>query len=82
MKWAPRRPARYGQNDCEIALNRKNALFAGSDSGGENWAIIASLSTHPAKTAGAAQVAQAAAWSAKDVDFKFHGSSSVILLAG
>jgi transposase len=26
-----------------IALNRKNALFAGSDSGGEAWAIIASL---------------------------------------
>jgi transposase len=26
-----------------IALNRKNALFAGSDEGGQNWAIIASL---------------------------------------
>lgn len=26
-----------------IALNRKNALFAGSDGGGENWANIASL---------------------------------------
>jgi transposase len=26
-----------------IALNRKNALFAGSDDGGNNWAIIASL---------------------------------------
>jgi transposase len=26
-----------------IALNRKNALFAGSDGGGENWAAIASL---------------------------------------
>jgi len=26
-----------------IALNRKNALFAGSDAGGENWAVIASL---------------------------------------
>lgn len=26
-----------------IALNRKNALFAGSDGGGEQWAIIASL---------------------------------------
>lgn len=26
-----------------IALNRKNALFAGSDCGGEHWAIIASL---------------------------------------
>ena len=26
-----------------IALNRKNALFAGSDGGGEHWGIIASL---------------------------------------
>ena len=26
-----------------IALNRKNALFAGSDDGGERWAVIASL---------------------------------------
>ena len=26
-----------------IALNRKNALFAGSDGGGKHWAIIASL---------------------------------------
>jgi transposase len=26
-----------------IALNRKNALFAGSDRGGENWAMVASL---------------------------------------
>jgi hypothetical protein len=26
-----------------IALNRKNALFAGSDEGGANWATIASL---------------------------------------
>ena len=26
-----------------IALNRKNALFAGSDGGGENWAAIATL---------------------------------------
>ena len=26
-----------------IALNRKNALFAGSDGGGEHWAAIASL---------------------------------------
>ena len=26
-----------------IALNRKNALFAGSDEGGENWALLASL---------------------------------------
>src|SRR5450432_1336623 len=26
-----------------IALNRKNALFAGSDGGGDNWAVIATL---------------------------------------
>ena len=26
-----------------IALNRKNALFAGSDGGAEHWAIVASL---------------------------------------
>ena len=26
-----------------LALNRKNALFAGSDDGGEHWAILASL---------------------------------------
>jgi IS66 C-terminal element len=39
----PRHPARYGQNDREIALNRKNALFAGHDEGAENWACIASL---------------------------------------
>jgi transposase len=26
-----------------IALNRENALFAGSDGGGEHWAILASL---------------------------------------
>jgi transposase len=26
-----------------IALNRKNALFAGHDAGGENWAVISSL---------------------------------------
>ena len=38
-----RHPARYGQNDREMALNRKNALFAGSDGGGEHWATIASL---------------------------------------
>ena len=39
----PRHPARHGQNDCEIVLNRKNALFAGHDHGAENWACIASL---------------------------------------
>jgi IS66 C-terminal element len=36
-------PARYGQNDCEIALNRKNSLFAGHDAGAVNWACLASL---------------------------------------
>ena len=39
----PQHPARYGQNDREIALNRKNALFAGCDRGAANWAAIASL---------------------------------------
>ena len=32
--------------ECSIrplALNRKNALFAGSDEGGDNWAVIATL---------------------------------------
>jgi hypothetical protein len=38
-----RHPARHGQNGCAIALNRKNALFAGHDLGAENWARIASL---------------------------------------
>jgi IS66 C-terminal element len=36
-------PARHGQNERVIALNRKNALFAGSDEGAENWAMLASL---------------------------------------
>ena len=39
----PQRPARYGQNDREIALNRKNSLFAGHDAGAVNWACLASL---------------------------------------
>ncbi len=26
-----------------LALNRKNSLFAGSDGGGEHWAVLASL---------------------------------------
>jgi transposase len=26
-----------------MALNRKNSLFAGSDEGGDNWAVIATL---------------------------------------
>jgi hypothetical protein len=36
-------PARYGQNDCEIALGRKSWLFAGSDGGAERWATVCSL---------------------------------------
>jgi IS66 C-terminal element len=39
----PPPPARHGQNDPEIALYRKNALFAGSDQGGVHWGVIASL---------------------------------------
>lgn len=39
----PRRHPRHGQNERGIALNRKNALFAGHDAGAENWATIASL---------------------------------------
>jgi hypothetical protein len=31
-------PARHGQNDREIVLNRKNALFAGHHHGAENSA--------------------------------------------
>jgi len=38
-----RHPARYGQNDREIALGKKNHLFAGSDGGAEHWAIFSSL---------------------------------------
>ncbi len=34
---------RHGQNERAMALNRKNALFAGSDEGGNNWAVIATL---------------------------------------
>lgn len=30
-------------NESVFALNRKNALFAGSDGGAEHWALIASL---------------------------------------
>ena len=39
----PQRPARYGQNDREIALGRKNYLFAGSDAGGERAAAVYTL---------------------------------------
>jgi transposase len=36
-------PARHGQNERAITLNRKNALFAGHDEGAQNWARLASL---------------------------------------
>ncbi|MEB3048064.1 transposase domain-containing protein, partial [Rhizobium mulingense] len=39
----PRLHRRHGQNERGIALNRKNALFAGHDMGARNWATIASL---------------------------------------
>jgi hypothetical protein len=35
--------ARYGQNDCVMALGRKNYLFAGSNAGGERAAAIYTL---------------------------------------
>ncbi|MEL6519594.1 MAG: hypothetical protein AAFQ66_01440 [Pseudomonadota bacterium] len=35
--------ARHGQNERELALNRKNALFASHDGGGKSWNRIASL---------------------------------------
>jgi hypothetical protein len=38
-----RHPARYGQNDCEIALGRKAWLFAGSDRGGQRAAVMFTL---------------------------------------
>jgi hypothetical protein len=36
-------PARYGQNDREIALGRKSWLFAGSDRGGQRAAVMYTL---------------------------------------
>ena len=39
----PQHPARYGQNDREIALGRKNYLFAGSDVGGKRAAAAYTL---------------------------------------
>ena len=47
----PQRPARYGQNDREIAMTRKNYLFAGSDSGGARAAAMYTL-TETAKMSG------------------------------
>jgi hypothetical protein len=38
-----RHPARYGQNDCEIALGRKSWLFAGSERGADRAAAITTL---------------------------------------
>ncbi len=37
------RSARYGQNDREIGLGRRNSLFAGSEGGADSWAVLASL---------------------------------------
>ncbi|GIT89267.1 hypothetical protein ROBYS_42830 [Roseobacter sp. OBYS 0001] len=34
---------RHGQNERKLALQRKNALFAGHDAGAQNWAMLASL---------------------------------------
>lgn len=39
----PRPQPRHGQNERAMALNRKNALFAGHDEGAENGACVASL---------------------------------------
>jgi hypothetical protein len=36
-------PARYGQNDCEIALGRKSWLFAGSERGADRAAAMTTL---------------------------------------
>ena len=38
-----RHPARYGQNDREIALGRKSWLFAGSERGADRAAVMATL---------------------------------------
>jgi hypothetical protein len=38
-----RHPARYGQNDCEIALGRKSWLFAGSERGADRAAAMTTL---------------------------------------
>lgn len=40
-----RHPARYGQNDREIALGRKSWLFAGSERGADRAAFMATLIT-------------------------------------
>jgi hypothetical protein len=38
-----RHPARYGQNDCAIALGRKSWLFAGSERGAARAAAMTTL---------------------------------------
>ena len=38
-----RTTAQFAELIDQAALNRKNALFAGSDGGAEHWAVIASL---------------------------------------
>jgi hypothetical protein len=40
---ARRHPARYGQNDCAIALGRKSWLFAGSERGAARAAAMTTL---------------------------------------
>ena len=39
----PQHPARYGQNDREIALGRKSWLFAGSERGADRAAAMTTL---------------------------------------
>jgi hypothetical protein len=52
LGWSPTLPGKWShrnrqqqrrENHPPIALNLKNALFAGHDAGAENWATIASL---------------------------------------
>jgi transposase len=38
-----RHRARYGQNDCGIAVGRRNWTFCGSDSGGHRAAVFYTL---------------------------------------
>jgi hypothetical protein len=39
----PQLPARHGQNELELAISRKNWLFAGSERGGQAAAVAFSL---------------------------------------
>jgi class 3 adenylate cyclase len=43
-------PPRHGQNEREMALGRKNHLFAGSDGGGTGWQPFAPSSPPPSST--------------------------------